>query len=74
VQARATTRIGRIFADGRRIDAALRSAVREAIRTHQKRNVPVAVWREGRTVLVPPESLTGVIASPARKTAAKRGR
>ena len=58
MKARHGTRISRIFADGRQIDEALRAAAREAIRTHQKRNAPVVVWRDGRTALVSARELT----------------
>ena len=69
------TRISRIFADGRQIDKALRSAVREAIRTHQKRNAPVVVWRDGHTALVSARELTtpSTVRSK-RKAISRRGR
>jgi len=74
LQARRRTRIGRIFADGRKVDAALRSAVREAIRAHHKVNAPTVVWRDGRAVLVPPRKLTRTTHTRTSKTASKRGR
>jgi len=46
-------RIGQIFADGRRIDEALRLAARDAIRKHALHDAPVVVWREGRIAWVP---------------------
>jgi hypothetical protein len=66
--------VDRIFADGRRIDNALRSAVREAIRDHQERNVPVVVWRNGRATLVSARELSRAAAPAKRKAARKRGR
>jgi len=69
LQARPRTRIGRIFADGRKVDAALRSAVREAIRAHHKVNAPTVVWRDGRAVLVPPRKLTRTTHTRTSKTA-----
>jgi|KBSSwiStaDraftv2_1062776.scaffolds.fasta_scaffold3320535_2 hypothetical protein len=72
MRARRRTPIGRIFADGSRIDAALRSAVRAAIRTHEKRDAPVAIWVDGRTALVPPGKLS--LSPSRRKTDPKRVR
>jgi hypothetical protein len=76
MKARQKTRIGRIFADGRQIDEALKSAVREALRTHQRRNVPVVVWRDGRMAVVPARELTAAppVASPKKKAVSTRGR
>ncbi len=69
------TRIGRIFTDGRQIDEALRSAVRGAIRTHQKRNVPVVIWRDGHVALIPARELTTPSTVPSkRKAVPRRGR
>lgn len=73
--AKPRTKIDRIFADGRRIDEALRSAAREAIRNHQKRNAPVVVWRDGRVALVPARELTASpTVSSKGKAVAKRRR
>ena len=58
VRARQLSRIGRIFADGRLIDEALRSAVREAIQAHAVDNVPVAIWRDGAAALVSARELS----------------
>lgn len=74
---RRLSRIGQIFADGRRIDKALRSAVRAAIRDHQQDNVPVVIWRNGRIAWVPAEELNGAAASKIarkKKPAPKRRR
>jgi hypothetical protein len=46
--------IGQLFADGRRIDAALRAAARRAVLIHERKNVPLVVWRDGRTALISP--------------------
>ena len=51
------SRIGEMFSDGRKIDDAVRSGVREAIRRHQRAGVPVAVWRDGKAVLIPADQL-----------------
>ena len=74
---RSSSRIGRIFADDRRIDEALKRAVRKAIRTHERHDVPVVLWRDGRVALVPARELrvgqrrTRPAASPVRSQ--KRG-
>ena len=71
-KAKQRSRMDRIFADGRRIDKALKSAVREAIREHEKRNAPLVVWRKGRAALVLAQQLTHSANSPKRKTVKKR--
>jgi hypothetical protein len=71
------SRIGQIFADGRRIDEALSLAAQDAIRKHELHNAPVVIWRNGRTEWVPAQELsTGVPAKTARrrKPVSKRGR
>lgn len=45
-------RIGQLFADGQRIDAALRSAARRAVLIHERKNVPLVVWRRGKVTFV----------------------
>ncbi|MBI4582066.1 MAG: hypothetical protein HY718_20385 [Planctomycetes bacterium] len=41
-----------IFREGTLIDRALAAATREAIRRHKQAGVPMAIWRDGKTVLV----------------------
>jgi hypothetical protein len=43
--------------DGKEIDSALQQAVREALIRHKKLGNPVAVWRDGKVVIVPPEEI-----------------
>ena len=43
--------------DGTEIDAALRRAVREALLRHKKLGNSIAVWREGKVVVLPPEEI-----------------
>jgi hypothetical protein len=76
MKAKRLSRIGRIFADGRRIDEALRLAARDAIRKHEQHNVPVVVWRDGGIAWVPAHEL---LSKASRKTTgrtrpARRGR
>ncbi len=40
-----------------RILEALRSAVQEALARHKRAGQSVAVWRDGRVVVVPPEEI-----------------
>ena len=50
-------RIGRLFSNGRLIDEAVRSAARQAVLLHEKKNVPVVVWRDGKVALMSPGAL-----------------
>jgi hypothetical protein len=43
--------------EGTEIDEALRRAVREALLRHKKLGNPIAVWRDGKVVIVPPEEI-----------------
>lgn len=65
------SRISRIFADGRRIDEALRHGVRDTIREHAAEDAPVVIWRDGRVAWVPAREL--IQKAPA-KTSRKRTR
>lgn len=69
MKAKQISRVGQIFADGRRIDEALRLAARDAIRKHELHNAPMVVWRDGGTAWVAPRELSMKI---SRKTT--RGR
>lgn len=40
-----------------RILRALRQAVQEALQRHKRAGNPVAVWRDGRVVWIPPEEI-----------------
>jgi hypothetical protein len=46
-----------ILGDARRIEAALRRAVRAAIEQHRRAGRPVAVWGPGRVEWIEPERL-----------------
>jgi hypothetical protein len=52
------SRLGRIFADGRRIDRALKMAARDAIRKHELHDAPVVIWRDGHVAWVPARELS----------------
>ena len=49
--------IDRIFAEGTVIDDALAQGVQEALRRHKQAGLPIAVWRNGKTVWIPPEKI-----------------
>jgi hypothetical protein len=40
-----------------RIVAAMQRAVREAIEQHRKNGNPIAIWRDGAVVWIPPEDI-----------------
>jgi hypothetical protein len=43
------------------IDRAFKKAVRDALRKHKQANNPVAVWRNGKIVLLQPDEIPGTI-------------
>ena len=49
--------IGALFREGVPIDRALGRAVREALRLHKKLGNPIAVWKDGQVVWIPPERI-----------------
>ena len=49
--------ISKIFREGTLIDEAIRAAGREAIIQLKQKGQPLVVWRDGKTVLIPPEEL-----------------
>ena len=77
MKARQGSRIGKIFADGRQIDEALRLAARDAIRKHALLDAPVVVWRDGRIAWVPARELSSKTSLKTMRTgkrSSKRGR
>lgn len=46
-----------LMEEGTAVDRAIRDGVREALRRHKALGVPIAVWRNGRVVIVPPEKI-----------------
>lgn len=54
-----------ILADTGRIEAALRSAVRAALRDHKRAANPIAVGRDGRVVSLPPEEIPEDVSASA---------
>ncbi len=49
--------ISRRFNDRDLIDKALRLGVREALLRHKQLGLPIAEWRDGKVVWVPPEEI-----------------
>jgi hypothetical protein len=46
-----------IIRDGTAIDRAIVAARRRVIRRHRQLGLPLVIWRDGRVVEVPPESV-----------------
>jgi hypothetical protein len=46
-----------IFAEGTLIDSALKLAGEKALLQHKKLGNPVALWRDGKVVWIPPEEI-----------------
>jgi hypothetical protein len=57
MRARKTPDISEAFAQGRVIDTAMARGVRDALRQHKQAGNPVAEWRDGRTVWIPPAQI-----------------
>ena len=54
---RSSRDIESIIRDGTAIDRAIVAARRRVIRRHRQLGVPLAIWRGGQVVEVPPESV-----------------
>ncbi len=52
-----TTRIDKLFAEGAAIDQALRQGVRQAMLRHRQLGLPIAEWRNGKVVWIPPQEI-----------------
>ncbi|MDX9976040.1 MAG: hypothetical protein RBU21_23880 [FCB group bacterium] len=46
--------------------AAMESAIRKVVDDHQRRNRPLAVWQDGKVVMMPPGKALAVRESPAK--------
>lgn len=51
-------RIEQNFDDGTSIDRALNQAVQKAVRKHKILGNPIAAWRDGKVVWIPPEEIS----------------
>jgi hypothetical protein len=63
-----------IFREGTLIDRAIAAGAREAIRRHKQAGVPMAVWRDGKSVWVDAAELEPKrrIKKPKRRTSRKK--
>ncbi len=50
-------RIGDFFRDHERVTAALTKGVRKALLEHKKLGHSIAVWKDGKVVVLPPEAI-----------------
>jgi hypothetical protein len=55
--------ISRMFSEGTPIDNAIIAATKRAIIEHIQKGQPLVVWRDGKTVLIPPDELNSDSAS-----------
>ena len=46
-----------IFADGKRVEAFVRDALRDVRILHKKMGVPLVGWQNGKLVSIPPEEI-----------------
>ena len=46
-----------LIARAEEFEAVFRKAVREALRFHRRLGNPIAAWKDGRVVLIPPEEI-----------------
>jgi hypothetical protein len=46
-----------LFLEGTPIDEALRRGVRDALRMHKMLGNPIAIWRDGKVVILPPDQI-----------------
>lgn len=49
--------IDKVFADGRLIDEAIREGVHRALQEHKRAGNSVAVWRDGKVIMLKPEAI-----------------
>jgi hypothetical protein len=51
----ATSTVSQVFADNRRIEAAIRAGAREAMLLHKRMGLPAVGCHDGKIVWIPPE-------------------
>ena len=49
--------VNAIFHEGSQIDAAIRKAARIALLAHKREGLPIPIWKDGKTVWIPPEEI-----------------
>lgn len=52
-----TVDIAKAFAEGTPIDKALAKGVQHALRRHKMLGQSIAIWRDGKVVILPPEEI-----------------
>ncbi|MEQ8958230.1 MAG: hypothetical protein RLP02_09945 [Coleofasciculus sp. C2-GNP5-27] len=50
-------KISELLADREKINQALAKAVQDALLKHKQAGNPVAIWRDGKVVWIPPEEI-----------------
>jgi hypothetical protein len=58
------TQLDALRADVAAVEVAMREAAQEAVVLHQRLGLPLVEWHEGQIVLVSPDQLPAVSASP----------
>ncbi len=53
----ANGKIDELFADSALMEKTLQRAVQEALLRHKRAGNPIAVWRDGQVVWIPPEEI-----------------
>jgi len=66
-------RKGRYIPLAYRAEEAFKKAVAEALAEHRLNGIPIAIWRDGKVVLVPPDQI-GVSDVQATYTLSKKGK
>ncbi len=49
--------IAKVFADGHLIDEVIREGVHRALLEHKRAGNPIAVWRDGKVIMLQPEAI-----------------
>ena len=57
----AAARIREALRDEQRVSAALKRATRDAIQRHRAAGVPMAVWRDGKVILITAEEMESLL-------------
>jgi hypothetical protein len=55
-----------LLAQSAAVEAAVRDSVREALLMHQRLGNPVASWKDGAVVWIPPEQIASVASATAQ--------
>lgn len=64
-----------LFSDGKEVGRIFNKAVREALLDHKRAGNPIAGWKNGKVVIIPPEEIPvedPLLKKPARSKARRR--